>query len=338
MNRTVLAAALLLLAGPALAQDRRTVEVTADTLNVRATPWGTIITTARKGTLLVTRGERDGFVEVDWSGRTAWVSAEHVAAATAAAVEVTAQDLQVRAGPSTDAAVLGTAREGQAFARLGAQDPWVRVQFGPRAGWVHGEHVRPLGAAAPPPPPPPGSGWQGLHRGLTLDGAQVPRRGLENRTLRSALGVLVEPYGEAVQHEGRAFARGRISWFGGASDTGVTATETGAITGERLRALNTPLEPSAATLAARPADFYYAAMRFDYSPRDRAWWARARLLVVDPDTGRAVVVRCVDWGPHTDTRRVIDLSPQVMRDLGVATDANLLVSFAAPDAPLGVVR
>lgn len=188
------------------------------------------------------------------------------------------------------------------------------------------------------PPPPGGSGWAAIHRGLDLSGSKIPRAGVANATLRSSLGVAVEPYGTVTSVQGSAFVRGTTSHFGGPNDTGVTASETGAISGDRLRSLNNPLNPSAAALASRPADYFYVAMRFDYSPNGRAFWQSARLLVLNPANGRAVVVRPVDWGPHTRTRRVLDLSPQAMTSLGLTTDQPALVAFAAPGTPLGVVR
>jgi hypothetical protein len=129
-----------------------------------------------------------------------------------------------------------------------------------------------------------------------------------------------------------------VSWFGGANDQGVTAAETGALTGETLRSLNTPPNPTPSQARARPARYYYVAMRFDYSVRGRSWWRNARLLVVNPLNGQAVVVRPVDWGPHTRTRRVLDLSPQALRDLGLRTDGTALVAFAKSGTSLGVVR
>lgn len=187
-------------------------------------------------------------------------------------------------------------------------------------------------------PVPGEAGWKGAYAGIDQDGAHVPRAGLANETLRRSLGVRVEPYGRVTELEGRSFVRGTISSFGGPNDTGVTSTETGAISGERLRSLNSPLRPSASVLAASPERYYYAAMRFDYAPNGREWWAGARLLVVSPATGRAVIVRPVDWGPNTGTRRLIDLSPQTLADLGLDTDAEALVSFAPRTSALGVVR
>lgn len=181
-------------------------------------------------------------------------------------------------------------------------------------------------------------GWEALHAGLEQGGVPLPRQGVRNATLRRALGVSTEPYGSVATREGRSFVSGRVSWFGGPRDTGVTSSERGAISGERLRSLNDPLAPSAGTLASRPEDFYFAAMRFDYDPAGIAFWRESRLLVLDPETGRAVVVRPVDWGPNTRTRRVLDLSPQAMSDLGLVTDDTALVAFASRTAPLGPVE
>jgi hypothetical protein len=185
---------------------------------------------------------------------------------------------------------------------------------------------------------PAGSGdLAGAYAGLDLDGVPVPRAGLANSTLRRALGVRVEPYGQVVDHDGMSFVSGRSSWFGGPRDSSIGSSETGSVTGERLRSLNSPVSPSAGDLASRPEDFYYLAMRWDYGPAGIEYWRSARLLVVNPSTGAAVVVRPVDWGPNTSTRRIVDLSPQSMVDLDITTDDTVLVSFAHPTTPLGPI-
>ncbi len=173
--------------------------------------------------------------------------------------------------------------------------------------------------------------------GLTQSGSEIPREGLYNATLHSVVGLWYEPYGMVVSHDGQDWVSGSVSWFGGPSDTGVSSTETGAITGEVLRSLNDPLHPDPATLAASPEDYYYVAMRWNYTPNGRTWWQDARLVVLDPATGTRVVVRPVDWGPNTSTGRIIDLSPQSMDDLGVSTDDTVYVAFAPPGTPLGIV-
>lgn len=327
-----------------LAEDRQVVEVQASALNVRETPMGRILGTASGGTRLVASTRQGQWLRVDWAGGQGWIAGGYVRRVAGAAVEVAADSLNVREGPSTGRDRIGLVRRGQAYAELARSGDWAQVQLDTRRGWVHRAYVRELSLGAnapaptPAPAPAPGSGWAALHRGLTLDGVSVPRRGLRNDTLRGALGVALEPLGEVASRDGLPFVSGRVSWFGGPSDTGVSSTETGAVTGERLRSLNSPMNPQPSDLSSRPRDFYYVAMRFDYGPQGRAWWARQKLLVIAPGTGRAVVVRPVDWGPHTRTGRVLDLSPQALRDLGLTTDQMALVAFADPNAPLGPVR
>lgn len=173
----------------------------------------------------------------------------------------------------------------------------------------------------------------GVHAGLSQNGSQIPRAGLKNSTG----GVGLETEGDVVVVDGEQWVRGTISNFGGPNDTGVTTTETGAITGERLRGLNTPTDASRAVIESRPEDFYYAAMRWSYSPGDRSFWRDARVLIRNPATGAEVVVRPVDWGPHIRTGRIIDVAPQTEDDLGASTDDSVDVAFAAPGTPLGPV-
>ncbi len=186
----------------------------------------------------------------------------------------------------------------------------------------------------PPPsdPPPSSDPWAGLTQGT----AQLPRAGLANPTLQNTLGMATEPYGSSTTVDGQQWVQGKVSWFGGPSDGGVSSTETGSVTNERLRELNDPMNASTSTIAARPEDFYFVAMRWNFSATPRSTWRDARILVKNPATGARVVLRPVDWGPNTSTRRIIDVSPQAMEDLGADTDDTLLVAFAAPGTPLGV--
>lgn len=174
-----------------------------------------------------------------------------------------------------------------------------------------------------------------IHAGLSLGGSEIPRAGLANGTLERALGVPVEPLGDSVIVDGMPWVRGRVSWFGGPEDRSISLSGTGAITGERVRSLNSPVMPSASVLESRPADYYWFAMRFNYSPNGREYWRNARFVLRNPGSGASVVVRAVDWGPHTRTRRAVDLSPQAIADLGLVTDQDVLVAFARPGTPLG---
>ena len=257
-----------------------------------------------------------------------------------------ASSLNVRPTASTSRTPRGTVAEGDivdVIAAVDGQDvngtaTWYEVQVSPSLrGFISGNYTRCVpAAAAEPAPVEEEPAVDDVYAGLSSGTARIPRAGLANTTLRNALGVSTEPYGSLFQYEGRDYVRGTVSHFGGPNDTGVSSTETGAITGERLRSLNSPLNASDATIATRPEDFYFIAMRWDYTGHGRNFWVNARILVVNPANGVKVVLRPVDWGPNTNTRRILDISPEAISDLGASTDANLLVSFAAPGTPLGV--
>jgi hypothetical protein len=258
---------------------------------------------------------------------------------------IDAETLNVRPQANTSRAPVGTVSagdvvdvvnvvEGQAVSGV---TRWFQIRDGSLQGFISGRYARCTATSQPTEPTEPTEPTS-IYGGLDRGTAQIPRAGLANDTLRGALGVATEPYGSLFQYQGEDYVRGRVSHFGGPSDTGVTSTETGAITGERLRSLNSPENASRATINSRPQDFYYIAMRWDYTPHGRAFWQSARILVVNPANGVQVVLRPVDWGPNTNTARILDISPQALRDLGASTDANLLVAFAAADAPLGIVE
>jgi hypothetical protein len=167
--------------------------------------------------------------------------------------------------------------------------------------------------------------WASFYAGLDdPSGSQIPRKGLGNPTLKTTLGVDEEPLGEVVKFEGLDFVRGKVSWFGGKKDDFVDVKKTGALTGEELRSL--------------PENDYYCSMRWSFSPSGENFWVDRRLLVINPMNQKAVIVRAIDWGPNTSTKRILDLSPQALKDLGVETDDDLLCSFAKPDGhPVGLI-
>lgn len=68
------------------------------------------------------------------------------AQAHAQSVEVTASALNVRTGPSTGDASIGQGLRGQVYPELRRQGEWVLLQFGERAGWSHGDFLRPSSA------------------------------------------------------------------------------------------------------------------------------------------------------------------------------------------------
>jgi hypothetical protein len=147
---------------------------------------------------------------------------------------------------------------------------------------------------------------------------------------------------------------GKCSTFGGPRDEGVGPDEdlamydepkiTGAPPGLFL-----PQQPANTTGTARrlnPAAFY-CAMRWAYSDASksalkpglgvclpvttsRQWLKTNPVLISNPKRPEipAVKVFGVDWGPNSDTGRIVDLSPGVAAALQVETDGMVTVTIA----------
>jgi hypothetical protein len=47
-----------------------------------------------------------------------------------------------------------------------------------------------------------------------------------------------------------------------------------------------------------------------------------------PKTGKHVIARPADWGPHTDTSRLADVSKAVLAELGIETDDEVEITRA----------
>jgi len=127
---------------------------------------------------------------------------------------------------------------------------------------------------------------------------------------------------------------GKMSTFGGPSDTGMSATEGLALltnadlNNPRYAGMFLPQQPSGKPgLSHRlNPDAYYIAMRWDYkNPSFSA--LRAGYVKVTNAEGRSVKAFPADWGPNADTGRICDLSPGVAQALGLETDDTVSVQF-----------
>jgi len=127
-------------------------------------------------------------------------------------------------------------------------------------------------------------------------------------------------------------ARGKVSYFGGPQDTGVSASEQLAFLQlDDAPWLFLPQQPPGTTGLARRLDprVPYIAMRWDYDVYPKAALASMELvaLVTAPKTGRSFMAWPSDWGPHVDTGRIADISPGLMTALGIQTDDEVEVVF-----------
>lgn len=157
---------------------------------------------------------------------------------------------------------------------------------------------------------------------------------------------------------------GKMSWFGGPDDPGVSPSEGLAFIFpadvERFRDYFLPEQPPGTTGLARrlnPEKFYIAC-RWNYRITPAEFLKKTQVQVTNPANGRSAMAQPMDWGPGIQTGRTADLSPGLARHLGLVTDqvCNVLLPLPAdavipspgdpqqlpmpemPGAPLRVMR
>lgn len=132
---------------------------------------------------------------------------------------------------------------------------------------------------------------------------------------------------------------GPCSWFGGPLDEGVSPSEPLAwwetwdqVVRDSAEGLFLDRQPPNTTGLARRLDpqEFYIAMRWDYSEIPKADLVRTICLVRSPDTCLAFWARPADWGPHSDTNRICDISAGLMESLEVETDWELEIIVIPP--------
>ncbi len=125
--------------------------------------------------------------------------------------------------------------------------------------------------------------------------------------------------------------KGKVSYFGGPNDTGVSPSEGLAFIYDVDDAphLFLSYQPSGTTGLARRLnpETFYLATRWDYDQYPKDYLLTEMALVRNPKTNKQVKVYPSDWGPHQDTGRVADVSPAVMEYLGLKTDDEVEVIF-----------
>jgi N-acetylmuramoyl-L-alanine amidase len=125
---------------------------------------------------------------------------------------------------------------------------------------------------------------------------------------------------------------GKVSWFGGPDDSGVSASEGLAFIYkyETKPEIFLKHQPAGTTGLARRLDpnKRYLALRWDYNQFPKARLAGQEMALVRAvRTGRQLPAHPADWGPHVNTQRVADISPGMMRELGIETDDEVEVTY-----------
>jgi hypothetical protein len=130
----------------------------------------------------------------------------------------------------------------------------------------------------------------------------------------------------------RLCVRGRVSWFGGPDDQGVAPDEGLAFlySVDDKPHLFLDYQPDGTTGLARRLDpnESYIAMRWDYDVYSKEFLRGNVMASIKAlKTGRKALAHPADWGPHTSTSRVADISPSLMDKLGIETDDEVEVTF-----------
>jgi hypothetical protein len=168
-----------------------------------------------------------------------------------------------------------------------------------------------------------------------VDAAEVLRKRLEAMARDGAISPKqVEP---PPQFTGRTQTlSGKMSFFGGPDDHGVSPSEGLAIMDfshlNQFREYFLPQQPPGTTGLARRLnpDAAYIACRWNYDVTPRAYLRSIKVEVKNPRTGQKEFAQPVDWGPNSRTGRVADLSPGLVRRLGLSTDQQCVVVVPLP--------
>jgi hypothetical protein len=127
---------------------------------------------------------------------------------------------------------------------------------------------------------------------------------------------------------------GKVSYFGGPDDTGVSASEGLAFFYDYEEAphLFLPQQPPGTTGLARRLNpgIFYIACRWDYDVTSKTMLANPSRQALVRAGDREFLAWPADWGPHEDTDRVADLSPALMEALDLQTDDDVEVIYPAP--------
>ncbi|MBT2660682.1 SH3 domain-containing protein [Bacillus sp. ISL-45] len=161
--------------------------VTATSLNVREKP---SLNSSKVGQLgygaaVTVHSQSNGWAEITYEGKNAWVSAEYVKIggkptddsskpsppADQFTGTVTASQLNIRDKNSLDGSVIGSVSKGQSFKILDEQNNWVQIEYQPgKTGWAAGWFFekKKNGPTAAPSQPVKNSSVSMLHNGTNI--------------------------------------------------------------------------------------------------------------------------------------------------------------------------
>ncbi|MCP8967705.1 C40 family peptidase [Ectobacillus ponti] len=128
----------------AAVQNGASYTVEANALNVRTGPdtANSILGVVRSGQTLQVIGETNGWYQIQYDGRTAYVSKPYVKSETIqASYQVSVSSLRVRTGPSTAHPAIGAVYKGQALTVIGEVQDWYKISYNGQNAYVSKSYV-----------------------------------------------------------------------------------------------------------------------------------------------------------------------------------------------------
>lgn len=104
---------------------------------------------------IVSAGSKGGWHQILYSGKAAWVFADYVDLSNPTIGTITASVLNVRKGPGTTHAILGSLKKGDKveIIQLNAAQDWHKIIYNGVEGYVHASYLTVSGTQAPPTNP-----------------------------------------------------------------------------------------------------------------------------------------------------------------------------------------
>ncbi|MCP8969890.1 SH3 domain-containing protein [Ectobacillus ponti] len=129
------------------AEAQETGTVTADALSVRESPsaTGKILGYLQKGQKAAIAAVSNGWAQISFQGKNAYVSAKYIKQEGTAAVQtvkVTASKLNVRSKPSLYGSIAGTLEKGETAVVLAKEGDWLQVLYKGAAAYVNSQYVQ----------------------------------------------------------------------------------------------------------------------------------------------------------------------------------------------------
>mgnify|MGYP002618123780 CR=1 FL=1 len=122
-------------------------KVNADSLYLRQSPGGAVITTLSKGTTVAVLNNSSSWYKVSVNGKEGYVSGEYLTGTTATAVALgtgtvkCSSSVNFRSAPNTSSTSYGELKNGTAVTVLSTSNGWSKVSYAGKAGYISADYL-----------------------------------------------------------------------------------------------------------------------------------------------------------------------------------------------------